>query len=190
MKRIILSCLIVSLLASCSAMYEKSFNYALPHAVLKNNTQGVAANISPANAVVPFNGVPLIYYASLHGNEEVINLLHNNGASIKARGPQGKSLAYGAASGGHPATARKLIALGAGNSRDLAEGAAAYERKKAAQREANRILAEGLKVLAAAMFSGGGGGGDSTDMRAAYAKDNGNAAAAGRSLPNPGYGVN
>lgn len=159
MKSILLSCLVCTLLASCGAMYEKSFNYALPHAVLKNNTQSVAANISPANAVVPFNGVPLIYYAALHGNEQVINLLHNNGASIKARGPQGKSLAYAAASGGHPSTARKLIALGSGTTRDLADGAAAYERKKAAEREANRILAEGLKFLAAAMLGGGGGGG-------------------------------
>ena len=145
-------------LCSCAGLQEASFDRAFADAVIRNNTQGVFGNCNDRNAVYPLNGVAPVYYAASYGNEDVIDLLYNHGASLHVRSPEGKSLAYAAAANGHNQTARKLVALSAGSSEDVASGAAVYQQKMAAEAESRRLQAKALAWLFTTMTSGGGSG--------------------------------
>lgn len=157
MRHILL--LLTLLLSSCAGLHQASFDKAFASALLRNNTPGVYANCNAQNANYPLNGNPPIYYAASYGNDDAIDLLYNYGASLQARGRNGKSLAWAAAANGHTSTARTLVALNAGTSSDLASGAAAYRQKKAADAAAAKLMAEGLKWMFASLAGGGGGGG-------------------------------
>jgi len=144
-------------LCSCAELHQASFDRTFANAVIRNNTQAVYGNCTARNAVFPLNGLPPIYYAASYGNEDVIDLLYNHGASLQARSQQGKSLVYAAAANGHDQTARKLVVLKAGPASDLARGAAAYQQKKAAEAEARILQAAALTWLVAAVASDIGG---------------------------------
>lgn len=160
MKALLLFNLLISLLlTSCAGLHQASFDHAFANAMIKNQQSAIFRNCNAANANYPLNGNPPIYYAASYGNEDAIDLLYNYGASLQARGRNGKSLAWAAAANGRTSTAQKLVALGAGSSSDLASGAAAYRQKKAADAAAAKLMADGLKWLVAAMAGGGGGGG-------------------------------
>ena len=157
---LITSGLVLSLV-SCAGMYQASFNRGLIQAVLRNDTTGVVQNVNPQSAVFPINGIPPIYYAASHGNPRIINLLHNNGASLHTRGPDGRSLAFAAAANGHTAVARELVSHGAGSGNDLAAGTAAHQQKVTAAKAQAKMIAAAL-----AWFAGGGrssGGGSSEE---------------------------
>lgn len=156
---LITSVLVLSLV-SCAGMYQASFNRGLIQAVLRNDTTGVMQNVNPQSASFPINGIPPIYYAASHGNPRIINLLHNNGASLQSRGPEGHSLAFAAAANGHTTVARELLSHGAGSGSDLSAGAAAHQQRVAAAKAQAQMLAAAFAWL----FGGGGSsGGGSTE---------------------------
>lgn len=128
-------------LSSCAVMYDGPMNEGFASAVTRNNLRGVMANVTPRNASVPIRGVPPMVYAASHGNEDMIDVLYNNGASLNVRNPRGQSLAYLAASNGHRSTASKLVALGSGSSSEVSRGSSEYQAEKAREAAAARKLA-------------------------------------------------
>lgn len=84
-------------------------------------------------------------YAAGFGNEDVIDVLYNNGASLNVRNPRGESLAYLAAASGHRSTANKLVKLGSGSWGDVSRGTSQYEERRASAAAAERRLASQRK---------------------------------------------
>jgi hypothetical protein len=129
------------LLASCADLPGGATDSAFASAVTRNSISGVMRTCSPRNASVPIRGVPPMAYAAGFGNEDMIDVLYNNGASLNVRNPRGQSLAYLAASNGHRSTANKLVKLGSGSSADVSRGSSEYAEKRAATVAAERRLA-------------------------------------------------
>ncbi|MBE2283608.1 MAG: ankyrin repeat domain-containing protein [Prosthecobacter sp.] len=118
------------LLASCADFSGGAIDSAFASAVTRNNVTGVMRTCTPRNAAMPIRGIPPMAYAAGHGNEGMIDVLYNNGASIHVRNPRGQSLAYLAAANGHRSTAGKLVKLGSGTSADVAEGTRQYDQRR------------------------------------------------------------
>ncbi len=180
MKRFILLCC-ACVLSSCAGLHQASFDHAFADAMIRNNTKGIFSNCNAQNARYPLNGTPPIYYAASYGNEDVIDLLYNHGASLNARSPEGRSLVYAAAANGHSGTAKKLLSLQAGTQADYVAGMAAHQRELAAEAHARKMQTAALAWLFVAMTSGGGGGGQSSGQLCRYC---------GKPLPSGAYGHN
>ena len=179
-------------LCCCADMQRGSLDAAFAKAVINNDTRAVLSNCTPANAVYPLNGVSPIAYAASYGNEDMIDVLYANGASLQARNAEGRSLAYAAAANGHRGTASKLVQLGAGTDRDLANAAAEHQRRQASQKRMGDMQAQAMMWLMGAMMGGSGGGGGQSEYdrqlqtQQALSAENSAAHYSGQALPNPG----
>lgn len=159
---IVLTCMVLA--TSCSTLHDKSMDVHLAEAAVRNNIAGVYRNVAPRNATMRIRDEEPIYWAALHGNEDMIDVLYNNGASLGYRSREGGSLAYVAASNGHASTAEKLVRLGAGASADLKRGANDYVIHQKAIAERNRQMQEAAMVFLSALLGGGGGGGGGCEI--------------------------
>jgi hypothetical protein len=126
------------MLTSCAGIHQESLSIGFAGAVLRNDLQGVIANCTPQNASMPIQGEPAMVHAARSGNEDMIDVLHNNGAPLAVRDNQGRSLAYIAAINGHSSTAGKLAQLNGGSSADVAQANTELHRQKQAQLAAAR----------------------------------------------------
>lgn len=129
------------LLASCADLPGGATDIAFASSVTRNNLSGVMRTCTPRNASVPIRGVPPMVYAASFGNEDMIDVLYNNGASLRVRNPKGESLAYLAASNGHRSTANKLVKLDSGSWGDVSRGSSEYAARRAREQAAERKLA-------------------------------------------------
>lgn len=182
------------LLSSCASMHQGSFDAYFAKAVIQNDTRGVMSNCTPSNAVYPLNGTAPIAYAASYGNEDMIDVLYANGASMGSRDAEGHSLAYAAAANGHRSTASKLVQLGGGTHADISKGTSECQRRVASRRRASEMQAQAMMWLMAAMIGGGGGssGGQSEadkQLQMGQALSAENAAAHYNNQPLPHAGV-
>lgn len=140
----------------------------------------------------PIKGYPPLFYAAIHGNTPMVRMLMHNGASVKRR-YQGGSIAYIAASNGHPGTARYLVDQGGGKTEDIAQGRALYAENSERQRkqtQALTVLALGVVVAALAASSDSGystsSPSESYDFDRDRQNENYKAEQKGEPLPYPG----
>ena len=133
------------LLPSCAGVHDGALDQGFASAVTSNSINGVMRNCTPRNASLPIRGVPPIAYAAGFGNEDMIDVIYNNGASLNVRNPRGQSLAYLAAASGHRSTANKLVKLGSGSSADVSCGSFEYDARRASAAAAARPLASQRK---------------------------------------------
>lgn len=157
--QLLLLAVLTLMLGACAGVQQGSFDAHLARAAVQNDLPGVYRNVNPRNATMRIRDEQPIYWAAAHGNEDMIDVLYNNGASLKYRSSSGRSLAYVAASHGHRATGSKLVRLGAGTPGDLQAGAHDHAINQQAIKERNRQMQAVALAFAAALLRGGGGGG-------------------------------
>lgn len=109
------------MLASCATMYDEPMAAMVTQGAVNNDLHTVIRNVTPNNVWMRDRrqGEEPIYFAVRHGNREMINVLSNNGASLRYLSRQGHSLAYVAAANGHADIARQLTRYGGGSVADI-----------------------------------------------------------------------
>lgn len=147
------------LLPSCAAMYDESMAAMVTKGAINNDLRVVMRNVTPSNVRLRdrHRVEEPVYFAASNGNREMINLLVNNGASLRYRSRQGKSLAYVAAAHGHHDVANQLVRHGGGTMSDIRTA----EQHRKQQIAHDRQMAQAGLAIAAAILSGvmqGGGG--------------------------------
>lgn len=129
----------------------KSKQLKFQEAVLKGDTAAASRYVNASYVNTTIKGQTPIYYAAVRGDIPMIRLLASHGASLHS---WGHSLAYVAASSGHPGAAHTLVTLGAGTSADVAAGSALYAANEKARREqARAMLGVALLFVSAAIAS-------------------------------------
>lgn len=150
------------ILVSCAEIHQGPMDARLALAVVKNNLQEVNRNVNPRNATMRIRDEQPIYWAAAYGNEDMIDVLYNNGASLNYRSSAGNSLAFIAAAGGHPSTADKLVQLGAGSPSDVSRGNAARARTLERRKQETAAAMAFVAMLFQGMAAGGGSSGNSS----------------------------
>lgn len=141
----------------------KSGELKFQEAVLKGDTAGAARHVDARFVNTSINGFPPLYYAAVHGDTEMVNLLVQHGASVHVH-PGGKSLAYHAAAFGFTHTGERLVSLGGGNSSDVSAGKTQYAIQSEQQRRQARLAtAAALAMITMALQSSASSGDDYWD---------------------------